>query len=194
MPSVPPRERLLAAAMDYLGTRGISDLSLRELAEALGTSHRMLIYHFGSKEGLLTEVVRAVEAAQRDTWNELVADETLEPADRPRRLWQRVSDPALEPYVRLFFEIYGQALQGREPATALLDGDIQSWQRATAQGFAAPGADADTVARLGVAVTRGLLMDLLATGDRAEVNKAYNLFLTWYEQATTPAGTKPSDG
>ncbi|MDT7648160.1 MAG: hypothetical protein QOC75_5160, partial [Pseudonocardiales bacterium] len=44
--------------MTYFGTRGISDLSLRQLADALGTSHRMLIYHFGSKEGLLTEVVR----------------------------------------------------------------------------------------------------------------------------------------
>lgn len=185
MASVSPRERLLASAMDYLGRRGISDLSLRELADALGTSHRMLIYHFGSKEGLLTEVVRAVEAAQRETWNELVADETLEPSDRPRQLWKRVSDPNLEPHVRLFFEIYGQALQGREPATGLLEGDIQSWLLAGARGFAAPGADADTVARLGVAVTRGLLMDLLATGDRQEVDKAFDLFLTWYQQATT---------
>ncbi|MDT7776648.1 MAG: hypothetical protein QOC67_5572, partial [Pseudonocardiales bacterium] len=98
--------------MAYFGTRGISDLSLRQLADALGTSHRMLIYHFGSKEGLLTEVVRAVEAAQRELWSELVADPDLDPTERPRRLWQRVSDPAMEPFARLFFEIYGQALQG----------------------------------------------------------------------------------
>lgn len=185
MSSVPPRERLLASAMDYLGTRGISDLSLRGIAEALGTSHRMLIYHFGSKEGLLTEVVRAVEAAQRDMWDELVNDGTLDPSDRPRQLWQRVSAPDLEPYARLFFEIYGQALQGRAPATSLLDGDIETWLVASGQSFTRDGVadpQAATVARLGVAVVRGLLMDLLATGQRTEVDEAFELFLSWYQQ------------
>ena len=60
-----PRARLLAAAIEYLQARGISELSLRELAAAIGTSHRMLIYHFGSKEGLLVAVVQAVEEQQR---------------------------------------------------------------------------------------------------------------------------------
>ena len=44
---------------------GIGDRSLRDIAAAVGTSHRMLIHHFGSREGLLTEVVRTVEANQR---------------------------------------------------------------------------------------------------------------------------------
>ena len=53
-----PRERLLEAAVDHFGRHGIGDTSLRGIAEALGTSHRMLIYHFGSREGLLSEVTR----------------------------------------------------------------------------------------------------------------------------------------
>ena len=64
-PSTDTRERLLAAAVDYAAEHGLADLSLRSLAAGLGTSHRMLIFHFGSKEGLLVEVVRAVEAQQR---------------------------------------------------------------------------------------------------------------------------------
>ena len=44
-----PSGRLLDAAIDYVAENGIADLSLRELAAALGTSHRMLIHHFGSK-------------------------------------------------------------------------------------------------------------------------------------------------
>ncbi|WP_445186423.1 TetR/AcrR family transcriptional regulator [Pseudonocardia sp. Cha107L01] len=188
------RERLLEAAMTYFGTRGISDLSLRQLADALGTSHRMLIYHFGSKEGLLTEVVRAVEAAQRELWNELVADPDLDPTERPRRLWQRVSDPGMEPFARLFFEIYGQALQGREPATGLLDGDITAWLLPSVRSLVDSGVPperAEPMARLGVAVARGLLLDLLATGQRMAVNDAFELFLTLFRQL---AESKPVAG
>ena len=58
-----PRERLLEAVIAHIAARGVSDLSLRELA-ALGTSHRMLIYHPSvAREGLLVAVVRAVEDA-----------------------------------------------------------------------------------------------------------------------------------
>ena len=59
------RERLLAAAMDHVAEHGVGDLSLRSLAAALGTSHRMLIYHFGTRDALLVEVVRAVEERTR---------------------------------------------------------------------------------------------------------------------------------
>ncbi len=53
-----PRDRLLAAAVEQAMRGGIADLSLRELAAAIGTSHRMLLYHFGSREGLLVAVAR----------------------------------------------------------------------------------------------------------------------------------------
>ena len=58
------RERLLEATMDYVRKNGVGDLTLRQLAAAVGTSHRMLVYHFGSKEGLFVEVIRSVEAEQ----------------------------------------------------------------------------------------------------------------------------------
>jgi AcrR family transcriptional regulator len=49
----------------FLKEGGFSRLSLREIASGTGTSHRMLIYHFGSREGLLAEVVARIEAEQR---------------------------------------------------------------------------------------------------------------------------------
>ncbi|HEU5391300.1 MAG TPA: TetR family transcriptional regulator [Streptosporangiaceae bacterium] len=82
-------------------------MSLRQLAAAIGTSHRMLIYHFGSREGLLAAVTRAVEEQQAVL---------LEPgATRPdaRPSWQRLSDPSRWPQERLFFELYASALRGR---------------------------------------------------------------------------------
>ena len=185
------RERLLAAAMDHVAQHGVGDLSLRGLAAALGTSHRMLIYHFGSREGLLIAVIRAVEARQRAALAEMLLDEDAPPAETMRRMWRRLADPALWPNERLFFEIYARALQGSPDAQPLLDGIVELWVEplariAVAQGR--PEAEARAEARLGVAVTRGLLLDLLATGDRAAVDAAMERYI----EALAPAGEASS--
>jgi AcrR family transcriptional regulator len=173
-----PRDRLLAATIDHVAGHGVAGLSLRDLAAAIGTSHRMLIHHFGSKEGLLVEVVRAVEARQREALAELAAaDIPLEEAGR--RFWERLTDPGLAAQERLFFELYGQALQGRPWARPLLDGIVDDWLTPLATLLAAAGtpeAIAPTDARLALAVARGLLLDLLTTGDRAAVTAAMTRF------------------
>jgi len=186
---VSPRERLLAAAVDHVAAHGIGEVSLRQLAAALGTSHRMLVYHFGSKEGLLVEVIRAVEARQRDALADLAANADLPVDEQARRMWRRLADPALWPHERLFFEVYGQALQGRPHTAALLDGIVDSWLEPLtalniAQGL--PPERARASARLGIAVTRGLLLDLLATGDRPGADAAMELFIEMYQRLTAP--------
>ena len=176
-----PRERLLERAIAFIAQRGISDLSLRELAAAVGTSHRMLIHHFGSKEGLWVEVIRAVEARQRDVLAELVPDLTANPAEAMRAWWRHISDPSLWPNERLFFEVYGQALQGRPGTTELLDGIVDAWLEPAVEINIGLGMDEPTArasARLGIAVVRGLLLDLLATGDRAGVDAAIEVWIT----------------
>jgi AcrR family transcriptional regulator len=183
------RERLLAAVLDQLTGQGLGDLSLRSLAAAVGTSHRMLIYHFGSKEGLLIEVVRAMEARQRAALADLVRalddDRSVSPADAMARFWERLADPALWPAERLFFELYGQALQGRPGTTPFLDGIVDSWVGPLTELVARFGSAPEVAAadaRLGVAVARGLLLDLLATGDRPAVDAAMARFLGGYFQ------------
>src|SRR6476619_3089136 len=59
------KQELLDAVVAEVERGGIGDRSLREIGAAVGTSHRMLIHHFGSREGLLTELVRKVEEDQR---------------------------------------------------------------------------------------------------------------------------------
>lgn len=187
------REKLLAAVIGYVATQGFSDLSLREVAAAIGTSHRMLIYHFGSREGLLVAVVRAVEAAQRAFLAEFAAEATLSPADVMRKMWRRLADPSLWPSERLFFEIYSQALQHRPGTAGLLDDIVESWVEPLTEYARQRGFDPDVAridARLGVAVCRGLLLDLLATGDRAAVDAAVERYLTQYEAVT--AGRAPT--
>jgi AcrR family transcriptional regulator len=174
------RERLLAAAMEHVAEHGVGHLSLRALAAALGTSHRMLIYHFGSREGLLIEVIRTVEDQQRAALAEAMRDAGASPAETMRRMWRRVADPALWPNERLFFEVYAQALQGSPHAVPLLDGIVDLWLEPIAQLAIAAGrpeAEARADARLGVAVVRGLLLDLLATGDREAVDAAMERYI-----------------
>lgn len=179
-----PRDRLLKAAIEYVAAQGVSDLTLRELASAIGTSHRMLIYHFGSKEGLLVAIVQAVEAAQRQFFAEFASDPNLSQADAARIFWRRVSDPGLWPNERLFFELYGQALQGRPGTAAFLDNIIDSWvEPMTDYGaqHGLPRATARADARLGVAVVRGLLLDLLATRDHQAVDEAFERYVGLYD-------------
>ena len=51
------REVLLDTVTDHVLERGLIDLTLRPLAAAIGTSDRMLIYHFGSRDALVSAVV-----------------------------------------------------------------------------------------------------------------------------------------
>lgn len=175
----PARGRLLAAAVDYVAEHGVTDVSLRQLAAAIGTSHRMLIYHFGSKEELLVEVVRAVEARERAALAEMDAT-AADPADVSRAFWRRLADPALWPNERLFFELYGQALQGRPGTVGLLESVIKPWLEQAEALLRGHGFDADSArahARLALAATRGLLLDLLTTHDRAGVDEAMEYFI-----------------
>jgi AcrR family transcriptional regulator len=188
-----PKDELLAATIEYVAEHGMGELRLRHLAAAIGTSHRMLIYHFGSKQGLLIEVIRAMEQRQRDALAEFQLDRSLSVPELMQRMWDRLADPSLWPHERLFFEVYGQALQGRTPATQLLDGIVDSWVEPVAElagrrGLSRGRARAD--ARLQLAVVRGLLLDLLATEDRAGVDQAMTRFIAMYEAPVKKAAKR----
>jgi AcrR family transcriptional regulator len=188
------RERLLDAAVLHLTQHGIGDQSLRQLAAELGTSHRMLIYHFGSKEGLLAEVVRTVELGQRAILDELLADDDLPPGEQGRRFWERAVDPALG-YGALFFELAGQAVRDKPHTEQFRAGIVGMWlepltRMCLRQGY--PPDIASAAARMVLAVGRGLLFDLLASGDRAAVDEAKELFIAVFENGPAALLGSPS--
>jgi AcrR family transcriptional regulator len=181
MASGDARKQLLDEAIEYVADHGLTDLSLRGLAAELGTSHRMLSHHFGSKEGLWVAIIREVEQRNRAAISEVTAGPDASLADALRSWWRHISDPSLWPNERLFFEVYVQALHGRPPTSELLDGIVESWldpAAETAEALGVPHEEARAFARLGVAVSRGLLLDLLATKDRAGVDAAMELWIT----------------
>jgi AcrR family transcriptional regulator len=200
-PKSDAREKLLSAAIDHMAENGLGDLSLRTLATALGTSHRMLIYHFGSKEKLLVEVVRALERQSQEmvgSW--ISADEGhIPPAKELRRIWRFVTDPARAPYAyeRLFYELYGQALQGRPHTEGFLEGNIDAWIEHVSRIFRGAGmspATARDEARLAVATFRGLLLDFLSSGDRASTTRAFERSILGVEARLAANAAKNGQG
>ena len=171
-----PRERLLMAAIDHFGRRGIGDTSLRGIAEALGTSHRMLIYHFGSREGLLAEVTREVEARQRAVMT-ATYDADLPPLEAAARYWEQTVEATLR-FGPLFFELAAHAMQGKDHAASLRDELIAAWLPPVMElcrAIGIPEAQAESHARLALGAARGLLLDLLVSGQRKEVARAADL-------------------
>ena len=97
------RTALLDRIVADVAEHGLRDRSLRDLATAAGSSHRMVLYHFESRDGLVAAIVESVEAAQRDLLVELAAD-APDARSLVLALWERVSAPELRSFVRLFFE------------------------------------------------------------------------------------------
>jgi AcrR family transcriptional regulator len=174
---------LLADVVAHARSHGLGDASLRSLAAALGTSHRMLIYHFGSREGLVAAVVAAVEAEQREVMSELTQAWAGDPAATMRAYWAQLADPAQAESERLFFEAVALAARGRPEADGLRATLVQPWleaYEAAASELGVPVDEARLDARVGMALVRGLVLDLLVTGDRAGVDAAVERFVHRY--------------
>jgi hypothetical protein len=77
---------------------------------------------------------------------------------------------------RLFFECYSRAAQGEEPFTRIVPGAVDGWLREVEAATAGVPYNR-AMARLGLAVTRGLLLDLVATEDEAGVDAAAEAFV-----------------
>ena len=200
------RQQLLQSVIEHLEAEGLGAASLRQIAAAVGTSHRMLVYHFGSKEALLVEVVRALEDQQKQFLAALVADASLAPIDQMHRMWRQLIDPSLWPHTRLFFEVYGQALRGGRGSELFLKDVVRSWIGPLSElgrRHGIPEKEVESFARLALAVTRGLLLDLLTSGDRDRIEATMDHFLRHYlplaprqdprarSRARTPAGRVP---
>ena len=169
------RRKLLDAVIDEFAKGGIGNRSLREIGDAVGTSHRMLLHHFGSRDELLLAIVEEVERRQAAALPDLPDD----PAAAVGAMWADLRRPALRPFERLFFECYARAAQGEEPVTRLLPGAVDGWLAAVQEET---GGRADpAMARLGLAVVRGLLLDLVATNDRKGVDAAMTRFVELLE-------------
>ncbi|MFD2415208.1 TetR/AcrR family transcriptional regulator [Amycolatopsis pigmentata] len=167
------RGKTLARATDYVLEHGLAGLSLRPLATALGTSTRMLLYDFGSKEQLVSAIL--AEARRREA--ALLTDASAVESGRELLLgvWSWISASERRPFLRLFFETYLDAITHPESYSAEGKAMVTDWLNTFATALA-PGGDDPVAATLVIAVIRGLLLDQLATGDQDRVDAALDRF------------------
>jgi AcrR family transcriptional regulator len=185
------RQRILEACTDYALAYGLPD-RLSPLAAAAGTSNRMLIYHFGTRDGLLREVLREARRRQVEAFTELIRLRPDEPYTATlARAWTAISGPQGEPYLRIFTRLHDTAGEPLWPGfrrTATTD-----WLAPLENGMRSLGRP--ELATVVLAVIRGLLMDLAATGDAPRTHQAFNDFLTTIDHALTqspPGRIKPA--
>ncbi|NEW40303.1 TetR/AcrR family transcriptional regulator [Nocardia cyriacigeorgica] len=172
------RTRLLEAAGDYVIEYGLSDLSLRPLARKLGVTTTTLVHHFGSRDQLLASIIGQVRDRMLQAVDIQDATET-NPYTLITRAWKWLTDPRHAPLYRLLFEIYGNALQQPQTYEPFLAHIVADWLRILTTAFEDGGDDhatATTKATLAIATSRGLLLDLLTTGDADRITTAFDTF------------------
>ncbi len=167
------KQRLLDACTDYALEHGLPD-RLEPLATAAGTSSRMLIYHFGGRDNLLRAVLRRARQRQLELFGDLLRAHVDTPYTATlSRAWTIMTGPQGRPYLQMFGRL-------RESAEHQLWPDLRrvattDWLPPLEDGLR--GIGRPELATLVLAVIRGLLMDLDATGDTARTDRAFGDFI-----------------
>jgi len=167
------KDELRDKALEYFLEHGVADLSLRPLAEQIGTSARLLIYHFTSKDGLITAVMDEVRLRMQQSFGALMRDGKQ--GDLSRKYWNWATDPQNSPYVRLLFEVQVLALHNPVAYAPYLEGTSSSWLDIVESALP-PSPQRRALATLRVAVIDGLIMEFLSTGDLKRTTEALDIF------------------
>ena len=175
-----PRKReLLAAAYRYALSNGLADMSLRPLAKEIGSSPRVLLFLFGSKEGLIRELLAQAREDELRYLEKLRGRRGAREA--AREVWCWLAAPSHRPLLALWVEGYARSLLGEPgPWTGFGRDTVSDWlelleQHQPADSRDTPEAQAERTLLL--AVLRGALLDLLATGDIDRVTAAVDYHL-----------------
>jgi AcrR family transcriptional regulator len=175
------KEEILNAVVEYILHHGVSDLSLRPLAEATGTRARLLIYHFGSKEELIIEAMARIQLRAQQSFLPLIEDlHPVTPGNLALRFWAWATEKENEGFVRLFFEVHGLALQSPIQYAHYLQESAVRWREIVKQAIPprCPLDRRESIATVVVGALDGILLDYLSTGDMARTSLALNLFAT----------------
>lgn len=177
----PRRQELLERAYRYALRHGLADLSLRPLASDIESSPRVLLFLFGSKDGLVRALIERARADELDLLARVRAETSHgDLATVVRTTWRWLVDPAHRPLLTLWLEAYARSLTEPDgPWAGFGRQVVDDWLAilAAAQAPAHRRGHGVTERTLALAVLRGALLDLLATGDAARATAAVEAYL-----------------
>jgi AcrR family transcriptional regulator len=176
------KEELLEELLGFLVKHGVADVSLRPMAAAVGTSARLLIFHFGSKERLLTEVLELVQARLQRSLGDLLAMERGAERTAPLRLfWDWALKDANFVQLRLLYQLQVLAAHDQKTYGKYLKKNSLSWLE-TVQAVLKPSQRSPLLATLIVAVFDGLFIEVMSSGDRRRASAAIDEFIAMARQ------------
>jgi AcrR family transcriptional regulator len=182
------RAELVDGALQYVLTNGLVGMSLRPLAAALGTSDRMLIYHFASKEGL----IGAVLTRAQERLAESVSTVDAQPgsvSELVDHLWTALKTPAAAQVTRLYLETCVLAVQDPRrygDAPTRLRGPWREPLQAGLIAFGVPAPQAGPLADLVLDTFDGLALDRMTSADAERVDSAAAAFVALLTQLHRP--------
>jgi AcrR family transcriptional regulator len=172
------RAALLSDVLEHLHEHGVADLSLEPLAQAIGTSKRMLLYYFGDRATLVAEVLAA---SRPDV--ERMFDAVRTPADlraAAGSLWHAISWGEQRRSVRMLLQVLALATTQPEVYGEFAATAVHVMTGPVGQAFHRAGWETEeSAARATLVVSglRGLCQDLLVTGDVDRVDAAASMLL-----------------
>jgi AcrR family transcriptional regulator len=171
------KPQLLGEILEYLLDKSLASVSFRTIAQALGCSTYTLVYHFGSREQLLSEIVTAVST--RAT----VIDDLMRKASNTldryfaglEESWEWTLQPRNRQLQRLEFE--ASLIEALEPSTHTFSRSLfDTWHRIGRDALTSLGikpAAAEVEARLVVDTFYGIQYDFVLNGDAAPATRAF---------------------
>lgn len=181
------KTELLDALIAYLQRHGLADLSLRPMAAATGTSARLLIFHFRSKERLLAEVLEEMQARLQRSFLRMGEESGKGPM--LRAFWDWALKPENFAHLKLLYQLHILAAQSPRTYGRYLKKNSLNWLELI-QAAMPPERRDPVLVTLIVAVFDGLFIELISTGDRRRTTQALEKFI---EMAAKPAKPlKPS--
>jgi AcrR family transcriptional regulator len=173
------REELLELAYRYVLEHGLADLSLRPLAAAVKSSPRVLLFLFGSKDGLVRALLARARADELAFLARLPRPSGDDPAGLDvvaQQVWRWLAAEDHRALLTLWVEGYARSLVEPDgPWAGFAQTTVDDWLEVLAaaqppQERHSP--DGETQRTLVLAVLRGALLDLLATGDVGRITAA----------------------
>lgn len=140
------RDDLLQRVTDHVLEHGLIGLTLRPVAAAIGTSDRMLIYHFESRDALISAVVDAANQRGVDAIDTLPAVPGVRAG--VNALWAAYRTAPLHRCLHVYCQAAATGLIGREPYLSDAHASNERWAQALRGYLVRCGAPTPVVGRI----------------------------------------------
>jgi AcrR family transcriptional regulator len=170
------REELVDGAVMYLLDRGLVGLSLRPLAKALGTSDRMLLYYFSSREQIVEEALTRIGAHLQRFFESILPENAVSPSQAVEAVIREMADPLTRSHLQLWVEMVALAARGDQACARTIVSVASHWSATLQTMLAGQGDDTANSAAAVIGIVDGLVVLLLT--DREDLAHATRRYLS----------------